>query len=118
MQPLTVDDRTSAPTALVILDPPKDLCNGCMQDCTNLSVCVNNVPLMQIDSSFEDKSTKFLGIYIDMSLSWRHHVNYINNKIARALYAIKQATHVLPIESLLTLYFAFIQPHTVYHTAF
>ena len=83
-------------------------------DCTNLSVCVNNVPLMQIGSSFGEKSTKFLGIYIDESLSWRHHVNHINNKISRALYAIKQVKHFLPIESLHTLYFAFIQPHISY----
>ena len=83
-------------------------------DCTNLSVCVNNVPLMQIGSSFGEKSTKFLGIYIDESLSWRHHVNHINNKISRALYDIKQVKHFLPIESLHTLYFAFIQPHISY----
>ena len=82
-------------------------------DCTNLSVYVNNVPLMQIGSSFEEKSIKFLGIYIDESLSWRHHVNYINNKISRALYAINEVKHFLhvPNESLHTLYFAFIQPH-------
>ena len=83
-------------------------------DCTNLSVCVNNVPLMQIGSSFWQKFTKFLGIYIDESLSWRHRVNYINNIISRALYAIKQVKHFLPIESLHTLYFAFIQPHISY----
>ena len=86
--------------------------------CTNLSVCVNNVPLMQIGSSFGEKSTKFLGIHIDESLSWRHHVNYVNNKISRALYAIKQVKHFLPIESLHTLYFAFIQPYNIVERKF
>ncbi len=48
---------------------------------------------------------------MDENLSWKHHIDHITKKISRALYAIKQVKHVLPIQSLKTLYFATIHPH-------
>ncbi len=43
---------------------------------------------------------------MDATLSWKHHVDHMSQKISRALYAIKQVKHFLPTASLKTLYYA------------
>jgi len=53
-------------------------------------------------------------VIFDESLTWKQHINYINNKISKSLFAIKQVKHILNIDSLKTLYFALIQPHINY----
>ncbi len=83
-------------------------------DYTNLHITIDGVHLEQIGSQFNEKTTKFLGIYVDDSLTWKNHLIYVNNKIARALYGIKQAKNFLPIDSLKTLYEALIQPYISY----
>ena len=60
------------------------------------------------------KTTKFLGLYMDENLSWKFHLNQVNSKISHALFSIKQAKHFIPIESMRTLYNALIQPHLYY----
>ncbi len=61
-------------------------------------------------SQQRESSVKFLGIHLDEHLTWKPHLNHINSKIARALFAIKQAKHSLPPDSLKSLYFALIEP--------
>ena len=41
-------------------------------------------------------------------------MNELNKKVSRALFSIKQVKHILPMESLRTLYFALIHPHLSY----
>ena len=60
------------------------------------------------------KSIKFLGVYIDEFLTWKHHIGQINSKVARALFTINQLKHLLPGNTLKTLYFALINPHLLY----
>ncbi len=79
-----------------------------------MSVSINGTHLCRIGNQFQDKSTKFLGIFIDETLSWKYHIDHINKRVSRALYAIKQVTHFLPPERLRTLYFATIHPHLSY----
>ena len=83
-------------------------------DLTGLSIKINGIPLSQIGNHCKEQSTKFLGIYIDESLSWTNHIKHINMKISRALFVIKQIKNVIPKESLRTLYFATIHPHLSY----
>ena len=80
----------------------------------NLNLSINGTNLSRIGTNFEEHTTKFLGIYMDETLSWKHHISYINTKISRAIFALKQVKHFLPKESLKTLYFALIQPHINY----
>ena len=68
----------------------------------------------RIGIEFEEESTTFLGVIFDESLTWKQHINYINNKISKSLFAIKQVKHILNTDSLKTLYFALIQPHINY----
>ena len=81
---------------------------------TGLKLFINDTSLTQVGSKFKEKSTKFLGIQIDESLSWKNHLAYINNKISHALFGIKQVKNILPIDCLKTLYFTLIQPHLTY----
>ena len=47
-------------------------------------------------------------------MSWKKHLKYINSKISRSLFAMKQCKVFLPKESLRTLYFSLINSHIVY----
>ena len=58
--------------------------------------------------------TKFLGVKIDASLSWRHHIQYIKGKIARGLGIICKAKKVFKQSTLLTLYNSFLLPYLSY----
>ena len=80
----------------------------------NLNLSINGTNLSRIGTNFEEHTTKFLGIYMDETLSWKHHISYINTKISRTIFALKQVKKILPKESLKTLYFALIQPHINY----
>ncbi len=70
--------------------------------------------MTRVGNNCNDTSTKFLDIFMDENLTWRDHISYINSKIARTLFSIKQVKNVLPRESLKTLYLALIQPHISY----
>lgn len=83
-------------------------------DFGNLHININGIPLEQIGSQFNDKTTKFLGVYVDESLTWKYHLSHVNTKISRAMYGIKKAKHFLPAQSLKTLYAALIQPYISY----
>ena len=83
-------------------------------DITDLTMTINGVRLKQIGNNLEEKSSKFLGIHLDECLTWKHHLNHVNLKISRALFAIKQIKHILPINSLRTLYYSMIHPHLSY----
>ena len=45
---------------------------------------------------------------IDDSLSWKQHISYINNKISRILFRIKQAQYCLPSDSSKTFCYSLI----------
>ena len=96
-------------TKFIIIKAPNQKC-----DCTGLSIKINGTPLIQIAHNLEEKSTKFLGIFIDESMTWKYHINHVNKKISRALFIIKQVKNLLPLDCLRTLYFALIHPHLSY----
>ena len=79
-----------------------------------LNITLRGNSLTQVGTHFQEKSTKFLGIHIDENLTWKHHIINVNKKLSRALFAIKQAKHFLPINCLKILYFSLIHPHLIY----
>ena len=79
-----------------------------------LNLMINGNSLQRVGDGCHESSTKFLGIYLDEFLTWKHHIKHVKNKISRALFAIKQVKHVLPYEILRTLYLALIHPHISY----
>jgi Reverse transcriptase (RNA-dependent DNA polymerase) len=93
----------------------------------NLQLCVfinnNNfgqnfpdliTPIERISSSSVVPAIKFLGIYIDPSLSFKYHISTINAKISKALYFLRLAKNFLSEKSLKALYYAIVHCHLIY----
>ena len=57
---------------------------------------------------------KFLGVVIDDRMTWKKHINYICNKIAKGIGILVRARQLLYGESLGTIYNALIKPHFMY----
>ena len=79
-----------------------------------MNIHINTNQLERIGTEFKEVSIKFIGVWMNEHLTWKHHIAHVNNKIPRTLLAFKQAKKQLPIQSLRTLYFALIQPHLTY----
>ena len=52
---------------------------------------------------------KYLGVIIDDTISWVHHITYIKNKISKGIGIMS-----LKRKSLLTLYYSYIYPYMIY----
>ena len=96
---------TPKKTKFIIIKPSK-----AKFDFSGLNILINGIPLEWIGVGLNEESSKFLGVILDDSLTWKHHINHINKKISKSLFAIKQVKHILNIDSLKTIYFARIQP--------
>ena len=55
---------------------------------------------------------KFLGVLLDENLSWKKHLKYTENKIAKSI-GLYKAKPLLDKDYLLALYFSYIHSHTV-----
>ena len=58
--------------------------------------------------------TKFLGILLDVYLSYDAHCNLLCTKLSRSNYIINRVKNILPTKSLKTLYYSLIHPHILY----
>lgn len=54
-------------------------------------------------------SYKYLGVMFDSKLSWTNHVEYINKRLRKLIFAFKQLGEVLDEKSLRQAYFAYVQ---------
>ena len=59
----------------------------------------------------EKDYTKYLGI---LTLSWSHHIKYVNLKISKGIAILYKLRHYVSKNTLKMLYHAFIQPHLDY----
>ena len=57
---------------------------------------------------------KYLGVIIDDTISWVHHITYIKNKISKGIGIMSKASKYLKRKSLLTLYYSYIYPYMIY----
>jgi hypothetical protein len=55
--------------------------------------------------------SKFLGLIIDSTLSWKQHIDYVIKKISIACYALRNIKYFIPLDTLKLIYFAHI--HTI-----
>ena len=60
------------------------------------------------------ESIKFLGVLLDENLSWKEHIKCNENKIAKNLGLLYEASHYLNERSLLVLYYSFIHTYINY----
>ena len=57
---------------------------------------------------------KHLGMHLDEKLNFSHHINQKIAKANKSIGLIRKLAHVLPRQSLITIYKSFIQPHLDY----
>jgi hypothetical protein len=74
------------------------------------------LPLLFIDKIQIKRviSANFLGIYVDENLSWKYHIDFLSNKVAKSIGILYKARGVLNKRSLIQLYFSFIHCHLNY----
>ena len=61
-----------------------------------------------------EHSIKFLGVLIDENISWKPHINNIENKISNSLVMLYKATFMPNQNCLKSVYFSFIHCHLSY----
>ena len=71
-------------------------------------VIINNVKIDMVEK------TKFLGVIIDQNMSFQSHINYIKGKVARGLGILYKSRPYFNLETMRTLYNAFIYPYFTY----
>jgi hypothetical protein len=69
-------------------------------------------PKMQLTIPFDNNkittisNNKFLGIYINDTINWKHHIEYVLPKLSAACYAIRIITPYTSLESLKIVYYS------------
>ena len=96
-------------TKYIVIRPKHKKC-----DLNGLNISIDNIPLIRIGNDCDEKAAKFLGLFIDEHLTWKHHIAHVNTKVSKILFLIKQAKNILPKDSLRTLYFALVHSHYSY----
>ena len=82
----------------------------------NVDECIymNGQEVIRIGNDQNEKSFKFLGLYLDETLSWKFHIQNVCSKISRSNYIINKVKNILPKSSLRTLYSSLIQSYINY----
>lgn len=62
----------------------------------------------------QSHSVNYLGLIIDCSLSWHHHIDYISSKISKSINIIAKLKRHVPNKSLTSIYYALIYPYLTY----
>jgi hypothetical protein len=70
--------------------------------------------LEKVTVNSDPPAVKFLGIFIDPSLSFKYHINFISSKISKAMYFLRSAKNLLSEKALKALYYALVHCHLIY----
>ena len=75
-----------------------------------------NLPQIFIDNIEikRDSVTKFLGVYLDENITWKHHIDYISTKISKNIGVLYKARIYLNKKILIKLYYSFIHSYLNY----
>ena len=65
-----------------------------------LSICNNEIK--------QSESIKFLGVFLDENITWRDHIRYLENKIAKNIGLLFRSKPYLTKKCLLSLYYSYI----------
>ena len=58
---------------------------------------------------------KYVGVIIDDTMTWVHHILYIKNKISKGIGIMSKASKYLQRKIKLTLYYSYIYPYMVHY---
>ena len=73
-----------------------------------LVISIDNKAILQ------DKSAKFLGVYVDEHLTWKDHIAHISNKVAKNVGIFSRISYLLPRNTLNNLYYSLIHLYLIY----
>ena len=59
-------------------------------------------------------SVKLLGVIIDENLTWKNHIEVVENKISKNIGVLYRASHLLDFKNILIVYFSFIHIYISY----
>ena len=71
-------------------------------------------PLTRVLGDEKNPAVKFLGVYIDPSLNFKHHILTLCNKLSSSLYFLRATKKVLSPKALSSVYYSLIHSHLVY----
>ena len=69
---------------------------------------INDVGVSQVSS------TKFLGVIVNETLTWKDHIQIITNKVSKGICILYKVSSILPHSVLKSLYYALIHPYLEY----
>lgn len=72
------------------------------------NVLIDNIQLNHVTK------TKFLGVILDESLSWKDHIATVKKKVAKSVGILHRLKKILPLSILVTLYKSLIHPYLEY----
>ena len=75
---------------------------------SNISIGIDNTPIIRVSH------TKFLGVYMDNSLTWNHHNTHITNIVSKYTGILFRLKHILSGSTLYSLYSSLVLPHIQY----
>ena len=61
-----------------------------------------------------NNSIKFLGIYLEPTLGWSSHINYLAGKLSKSLFILRVLKEYLNVEALMSVYYAHVYSHLSY----
>ncbi len=77
-------------------------------DAEDCNIMIDNETITRVSN------TKFLGVIIDETMSWKYHIDHICNKVSKCIGILLRARQQLYGHTLLTLYNSLIKPYFVY----
>jgi len=80
----------------------------------NKYININDQVLERIGNDATITSFKFLGIHLEETLTWKHHIENLCKKLSYANYMMNKVKHIIPKDSLLTIYYSLFQCHVNY----
>ena len=79
-----------------------------------------NIPLklslLQLNSNIieRESSVKFLGVILDEHLTWKKHIQFIENKVSKNVGVLYKASKLINSKCLRSIYFSFIHSYVNY----
>ena len=82
----------------------------------HIHLSIDYEPIIMINSKVINRvySTKFLGVYVDDSLTWKCHIDHVCKKISKGIGILTKARKYLNKRTLQQLYYTFIYPYLSY----
>ena len=73
-----------------------------------------NKTICRVTTNHNMPAVKYLGVFFDPNLNFKHHITSLKNKLSKALYALRTVKNTLNKKSLLLIYNSIFHCHLLY----